>query len=390
MELRPGQKSIAQAAREAPDSNEEKARRRQGRNEADRALATFPSSPQLVSPRSEKKPRTSAPPVLGEETDEEERAEIEALEAEHELRQAIQDLEAGLQHEEDRSSGSGPPQPASSDKGQPASSSKDTSAVRSTAEARVAGSQHLAPVYKILRVGDRRDRSPHTRKFRIGVDLFRTLADEGPGGDIDIDSVPESVGKILRDLQEDDDVQVIVVSYQGLSDRRQEAAHQFVAQLAQRFRLDLRLVIVDHHSGQPFGRPSLAAFRKDLSEDSVERHSFSTGGKDYVCWREGIAALFDDSHRNTGPASRIGVHCYEIDNRARETNLLGALQHFRQKLSNDPEFFSVSATHKRLRAPPEASEEEKKGHEAERRSCHRCGKRGHLARDCPFNKGRQW
>ena len=99
-----------------------------------------------------------------------------------------------------------------------------------------------------------------------------------------------------------------------------------------------------------------------------------------------IAALFDDSHRNTKPAQRIGVNCYEINNRSRDRNLLCALRHFRRRLSENPEAYSVSATQKRLQAPPEASEAEKRDHEVDRRTCHRCGQKGHIARNCPGNR----
>ena len=201
-----------------------------------------------------------------------------------------------------------------------------------------------------------------------------------------MESVPESVGKLLHELQEGYDVQTVVISYQGISDRRREAAERFVDQLAKRFGLDLRFIIVDHHSGQPFGRPSLATHRKDLGEDSIERHSFSTGGKDYMCWREGIAALFDDSYRNLRPAEHVRVQTYAVDNTSRSKGLLSQLQRYRQRLTEDPEFFTVDGTYKRLLKPPEASETEKRDHEVERRTCRRCGERGHLARDCPHRK----
>ena len=115
--------------------------------------------------------------------------------------------------------------------------------------------------------------------------------------------------------------------------------------------MDLRFVIVDHHSGQPFGRPSLATHRKDLGEDGIERHSFSTGGKDYLCWREGIAALLDDSYRNLGPASQIGVRTYGVDNFSRNKDLLSQLQHYRRRLTEDHGFFSVDETYKKLLQP---------------------------------------
>ena len=196
--------------------------------------------------------------------------------------------------------------------------------------------------------------------------------------------MPEGVGELLRDLQEEDDVQTIVVSYQGITDRHKGAAERFVNRFAKKYGLDLKFVIVDHHSSQPFRRPNLATHRKDLGEESLRTHSSSTGGKDYVCWSEGIAALFDDSSRNTKPASQIGVKAYEVDNfGAKQKGLLAQLQQYRRNLHEDRELFSVAKTHQRLSQPVEATRGEKSGHETDRRSCFTCGERGHRARDCP-------
>ena len=97
-----------------------------------------------------------------------------------------------------------------------------------------------------------------------------------------------------------------------------------------------------------------------------------------------MAALFDDSIRNTRPAADIGVWTYEINNfGTRQQGLLAQLQQFRGNLTEDREFFTVDATYRRLRRPAEASQREKTDHENDKRSCFKCGARGHIARNCP-------
>ena len=46
----------------------------------------------------------------------------------------------------------------------------------------------------------------------------------------------------------------------------------------------------------------------------IEGHEFSTGGKNWVCYRESILAVFDESWRNLNPAREIGVDIYRFDN----------------------------------------------------------------------------
>ena len=89
-----------------------------------------------------------------------------------------------------------------------------------------------------------------------------------------------------------------------------EGAERAVKQFAEAYALDVRYIAVDQHSGLPFGRPGLH-HRQDLSEESRSVHEFSTGGKDYVCYRERIAVLIDDSSHNLAPARscEIATRC---------------------------------------------------------------------------------
>jgi hypothetical protein len=159
-----------------------------------------------------------------------------------------------------------------------------------------------------------------------------------------------------------------------------------VDRFARKHSLDLRLITVDHHSGQPFGRPDLGNVRSDLPDETIERHTFSTGGKDWICFRESAPVLFDDSHRNLEPARRAGIRTYKVDNRARggsSSSLLNQLRAYQRALEADPVPLTVGFAQKHLRRPGEATDEEKEDHRVDRRACFACGRSGHLSRNCP-------
>ena len=100
----------------------------------------------------------------------------------------------------------------------------------------------LAP-YTVVQYSNPGDRSIRARRSKIGVDLYQTLAIVGADRDIDVDTVPEGVGELLKELQEDDDVQTIILTFQGITDRRKGATERFVDQFAKKYGLNPQM----HH-----------------------------------------------------------------------------------------------------------------------------------------------
>jgi hypothetical protein len=165
--------------------------------------------------------------------------------------------------------------------------------------------------YSVLFAGRTECRALEARDKRAAVDLHNTLDDGGEDNHI-----PDEHGRALKELQDQYGVQFIVLSFLGITDRRLQSVEYEVDRFARKHSLDLRLVTVDHHPGQPFGRPDLENVRPDLPEETIERHTFSTGGKDWICYHVSAPVLFDDSYRNIDPARRIVICTFKVDNRS--------------------------------------------------------------------------
>ena len=223
-------------------------------------------------------------------------------------------------------------------------------------------------------------RSREERDVWIAVDLHHSLDD---GRDNAWPTIPEEKGRALLALQKEYNVLPLILTYVGLTDARVTSIERGLDDWARKLGLDARLVVVDQHAGQPFGRPGLARARSDLTLPQLERHEFSTGGKDWVCYQESAAALFDDSWRNLNPARRLGIAIYQV----KRGDLVEQFRRFRYDLERNREWYTRKAARRRTLIPKEAPEDEKQAHLVERRRCRRCEQIGHIARNCPQPPG---
>ena len=150
------------------------------------------------------------------------------------------------------------------------------------------------------------------------------------------------------------DVDILIPSYQGITDRRRAESQELVEQFSRQYSLGLIFLLTDKHSGQLFGRPDLVKYRPDLPEEVVEAHTFSTGGKDWLCYRRSVGFLLDDTWQNLAPARGCGVQIFQITS---QYTLQGAVEAVIHLMQQNRELYTVAAVRDRLRSPPEAPEE---------------------------------